>query len=203
MRACVHLLPWKLPHMAESPITPRAQDFAAWYQDVVLQGDMAEPAEIVKGCMVIKPNGYAVWEVHPARARRPLQGHRPPERLFPAADSAELSAQGSRARGRLLAGTGGGDHRRRQGTGRAVRHPADFGNHHRPLLRQVDPELSRPAAAAQPVGQRGALGTAHAPVSAHHRIPLAGGPHRARHRTRKRWKKCCASSISTPKWPKT
>jgi prolyl-tRNA synthetase len=49
--------------MAESPITPREKDFAAWYQDVVLQGDMAEPAEIVKGCMVIKPNGYAVWEV--------------------------------------------------------------------------------------------------------------------------------------------
>ena len=49
--------------MAESPITPRAQDFAAWYQDVVLQGDLAEPAEIVKGCMVIKANGYAVWEL--------------------------------------------------------------------------------------------------------------------------------------------
>jgi prolyl-tRNA synthetase len=49
--------------MAESPITPRERDFAAWYQDVVLQGDMAEPAEIVKGCMVIKPNGYAVWEI--------------------------------------------------------------------------------------------------------------------------------------------
>ena len=49
--------------MAESPITPRARDFAAWYQDVVLQGDLAEPAEIVKGCMVIKPNGYAVWEL--------------------------------------------------------------------------------------------------------------------------------------------
>jgi len=27
-----------------------------------MQGDMAEPAEIVKGCMVIKANGYAVWE---------------------------------------------------------------------------------------------------------------------------------------------
>jgi len=48
--------------MPESPITPRNRDFAQWYQDVVLQGDMAEPAEIVKGCMVIKPNGYAVWE---------------------------------------------------------------------------------------------------------------------------------------------
>src|SRR5216684_1756427 len=49
--------------MAESPITARHHDFAAWYQDVVLQGDMAEPAEVVKGCMVIKPNGYAVWEL--------------------------------------------------------------------------------------------------------------------------------------------
>jgi prolyl-tRNA synthetase len=48
--------------MTESPITPRTQDFAEWYQDVVIQGDMAEPAEIVKGCMVIKPNGWAVWE---------------------------------------------------------------------------------------------------------------------------------------------
>ena len=48
--------------MPESPITPRAKDFATWYQDVVLAGDMAEPAEIVKGCMVIKANGYAVWE---------------------------------------------------------------------------------------------------------------------------------------------
>jgi prolyl-tRNA synthetase len=49
--------------MAESPITARGADFAAWYQDVVLQGDMAEPAEIVKGCMVIKANGFAVWEL--------------------------------------------------------------------------------------------------------------------------------------------
>ncbi len=49
--------------MAESPITARSEDFATWYQDVVLQGDMAEPAEIVKGCMVIKANGYAVWEL--------------------------------------------------------------------------------------------------------------------------------------------
>ena len=38
-------------NMAESPITPRSEDFAAWYQDVVLSGDMAEPAEIVKGCI--------------------------------------------------------------------------------------------------------------------------------------------------------
>src|SRR5271156_6863456 len=49
--------------MPESPITARSQAFAAWEQAGVLQGDMAEPAEIVKGCMVIKANGYAVWEL--------------------------------------------------------------------------------------------------------------------------------------------
>jgi len=49
--------------MAQPAITSRSEDFAAWYQDVVLGGDMAEPAEIVKGCMVIKPKGYAVWEL--------------------------------------------------------------------------------------------------------------------------------------------
>jgi prolyl-tRNA synthetase len=43
-------------------ISSRTQDFAAWYQDVVLGGDLSEPAEVVKGCMVIKPNGYAIWE---------------------------------------------------------------------------------------------------------------------------------------------
>ena len=48
--------------MSKSRITPRSEDFAAWYQDVIAQADMAEPAEVVKGCMVIKPHGYAVWE---------------------------------------------------------------------------------------------------------------------------------------------
>jgi prolyl-tRNA synthetase len=43
-------------------ITPRHEDYSQWYQDVIRMGDLAEPAEVVKGCMVIKPHGYAVWE---------------------------------------------------------------------------------------------------------------------------------------------
>ncbi|MCU1238889.1 MAG: prolyl-tRNA synthetase [Candidatus Solibacter sp.] len=64
--------------MAQSPITTRCDDFAAWYQDVVLQGDLAEPAEIVKGCMVIKPNGYAIWELlqHELDTRFKATGHK-------------------------------------------------------------------------------------------------------------------------------
>jgi prolyl-tRNA synthetase len=42
-------------------ITPRAQDFSQWYQDIVIQARMADYSP-VKGCMVIRPNGYAVWE---------------------------------------------------------------------------------------------------------------------------------------------
>ena len=48
--------------MAESKITPRAEDYAQWYQDVIAQAELAEAAGVVKGCMVIKPHGYAVWE---------------------------------------------------------------------------------------------------------------------------------------------
>ncbi len=42
-------------------ITPRAEDYARWYTDVVTQARMADYSP-VKGCMVIRPHGYALWE---------------------------------------------------------------------------------------------------------------------------------------------
>ena len=42
-------------------ITPKSQDYSQWYLDVVLKADMADYGP-VKGCMIIKPYGYAVWE---------------------------------------------------------------------------------------------------------------------------------------------
>ena len=45
----------------ENPITPRAKDFSAWYGDVIAAGELADYAP-VKGCMVIRPNGFAIWE---------------------------------------------------------------------------------------------------------------------------------------------
>ena len=41
--------------------TKRADDFAAWYQDVITAADMAEESG-VRGCMVIKPWGWGIWE---------------------------------------------------------------------------------------------------------------------------------------------
>ncbi len=42
-------------------ITPRAEDYSQWYIDVVLKAEMAEYSP-VKGCMVIRPTGYGIWE---------------------------------------------------------------------------------------------------------------------------------------------
>lgn len=42
-------------------ITPRSKDYSQWYLDVVAQADLAENSA-VRGCMVIKPYGYAIWE---------------------------------------------------------------------------------------------------------------------------------------------
>ncbi len=42
-------------------ITPMEEDFSRWYTDVVLKTDMVDYAP-VKGCMVIKPYGYGIWE---------------------------------------------------------------------------------------------------------------------------------------------
>jgi prolyl-tRNA synthetase len=42
-------------------ITPRAKDYARWYTDLITQGRLADYSP-VKGCMVIRPHGYALWE---------------------------------------------------------------------------------------------------------------------------------------------
>ncbi len=47
--------------MKNDAITSRDVDFAKWYTDVVTAAHLAAYSS-VKGCMVIEPNGYAIWE---------------------------------------------------------------------------------------------------------------------------------------------
>jgi prolyl-tRNA synthetase len=43
-------------------ITPQSEDFSQWYLDVVRRAELADYSP-VKGCMVIRPYGYAIWEL--------------------------------------------------------------------------------------------------------------------------------------------
>lgn len=47
--------------MAEVKITKRSEDYSRWYTDVIAAAELADYAP-VRGCMIIRPNGYAIWE---------------------------------------------------------------------------------------------------------------------------------------------
>ena len=54
-------------------ITPQSEDFSRWYLDVVRRAELADYSP-VKGCMVIRPYGYAHLGADSAGARHALQG---------------------------------------------------------------------------------------------------------------------------------
>jgi prolyl-tRNA synthetase len=47
--------------MADKGVTPRSEDYSQWYTDVVLKTELADYSP-VRGCMVIRPYGYTLWE---------------------------------------------------------------------------------------------------------------------------------------------
>ena len=50
-------------------LTPRSEDYSKWYNELVVKADLAEQSA-VRGCMVIKPYGYAIWETIQAELDR-------------------------------------------------------------------------------------------------------------------------------------
>ena len=178
--------------MAAEKITARSADYSQWYLDIVNRAGLAENSD-VRGCMVIKPHGYAIWEKMQRGLDRLFKdtGHVnayfplliPKSFLARGADGGGLR-QGVRRRHALPAQGDPRQGRRGRSGGEAgggADHPADLRDDHLAHLQELDPELPRSAAAHQPVVQRGALGDAHAAVPAHGGVPVAGGPHRPRH----------------------
>ena len=47
--------------MSSKGIVKRSEDFSKWYNELVTKADLAEHSD-VRGCMIIKPYGYAIWE---------------------------------------------------------------------------------------------------------------------------------------------
>lgn len=63
-------------------IASQSKDFPAWYQDVVEKADLAQHSKI-KGCMVIKPYGYALWEMVQAELDRRIKAAGVKNAYFP------------------------------------------------------------------------------------------------------------------------
>jgi len=68
--------------MAAKVLTPQAEDFPRWYQDVVAKADLAENGP-VRGTMVIKPWGYAIWELLQAELDRRIKAAGAKNAYFP------------------------------------------------------------------------------------------------------------------------
>ncbi len=160
-------------------ITPQSQDFGRWYIDVVRRAELADYSP-VKGCMVIRPYGYAIWELMQQGLDRRFKATGPRERILPAVHPRKPADEGGRARRGLCAAGRVGDAGRQRGARGAARRAADLRDDHRHDVREVGAVLARPADPHQPVGQRRSLGEGHAAVPAHDGVPLAGGSHRAR-----------------------
>ena len=158
----------------------REQNFPEWYQAIVRDGDMAETSP-VRGCMIIKPWGWGVWERIQAEldARIKDTGHDncyfplfiPMSFIAKEAEHVEgFAKEMAVVTHHRLKNEGGKLVRRsgREARGAADR-AADVGDDHRRRLPALDQKLSRSAAAHQSMGQRRALGNAHAPLPAHRR----------------------------------
>ncbi len=63
-------------------ITPKSQDYSQWYLDVVLKAELADYGP-VKGCMVIRPYGYAIWEAIQADMDRRIKATGAVNAYFP------------------------------------------------------------------------------------------------------------------------
>jgi prolyl-tRNA synthetase len=61
----------------------REEDYSKWYNDLVVKADLAENSA-VRGCMVIKPYGFSIWESMQQELDRKFK------RLFPAFHSEKL-----------------------------------------------------------------------------------------------------------------
>ena len=163
----------------DKKLTTRAADFSAWYNEVVLRAELADYSP-VRGCMVIRPDGYGIWE----RMQRALDdmfkatGHQ--NAYFPLLiPESFLKKEAEHVEGfapEAAVVTHGGGKKLEEPL---VIRPTSETIIYSMFAKWVQSYRDLPLL-DQPVGERRALGDAHAPVPAHAGVPLAGRAHGAR-----------------------
>ena len=201
---------------AKTAITPtREENYPEWYQQVVKAADLAENSD-VRGCMVIKPWGYAIWENIQRRLDAMFKATGHENAYFPLfIPMSFLEKEAEHVEGFAKECAVVTHHRlepdaRRQAAPdpgvaarRAADRAADERDDHRRHVRPLGAVVPRPADPHQPVGQRRALGAADADVPADDRVPVAGRAHRPRHRRGGPATRRGRCSTSTPSSPRT
>ena len=146
--------------MAKPPVlTPQAEDFPRWYQDVITKAELADNGP-VRGTMVIRPYAYAIWERMQADVDRRIKATGAENAYFPLfIPESYLTREAEHVEGfspelAVVTIAGGKE------LERADRRAAHLGDGDRRVHGEVGAELPRPAAAAEPVGERGPLGDA-------------------------------------------
>ena len=171
-------------------VTKAEDNYSQWYNDLVVKAGLAENSA-VRGCMVIKPYGYAIWEKMQAALDKMFKDTGHQNAYFPLfIPKSFFSKEADHVEGFAKECAVVTHYRLKndpEGKGVVVDpdakleeeadRPSHLGNDHLEYLQGLDPVLPRPADPLQPVGERRTLGDAHPPVPAHGGISLAGGPH--------------------------
>ena len=141
-----------------SPLTPRATDFPRWYQDVIARAELADNGP-VRGTMVIRPWGYAIWERLQAELDARIKAAGAENAYFPLfIPESYLRREAEHVEGfspELAVVTHGGGEELEEPV---VVRPTSRDDHQQ-LLRQVDPEPPGPAAAASTSGPTWSAGS--------------------------------------------
>ena len=170
------------PDAFVTEITPRSQDFSQWYLDVVRRAELADYSP-VKGCMVIRPYGYAIWELiqQALDARIKATGHVnayfplfiPESLLHKEAEHVEGFAP------QVAYVTHGGGEELEE---KLVVRPTSEAIIGTMYAKWIQSWRDLPDA-HQPVGERRPMGEGDTPVSPDDRVPVAGRAHGARDRS--------------------
>src|SRR5213080_2203529 len=141
--------------MADEKLPTRAEDFSEWYNQLVLKAQLADYAP-VRGCMIVRPYGWALWENMQQALDRRFQATGHQNVAFPLLiprsfiDKEKHHVEGFSPELAVVT-IGGGEELAEP------RHSPHFGNDYRAHVVEVDSVLPRFACADEPVEQRGAL----------------------------------------------
>ena len=73
-------------------LTTRAADFVAWYNEIIARAELADYSA-VRGCMVIRPHGYAIWEKMQRALDQMFKDTGHVKRILPAVHPGKLPAR--------------------------------------------------------------------------------------------------------------